>query len=228
MKPINAFFAACILCCTAFASFSQQASVVGQHYYTGADYGRFYLRAGVNLLSKEFVDHLNTKTIYGSFNVPNGWNFEMGRYYFLHEEPVAELLKVGLDATFLSFGYNPFRWEDSQSSVSYENADYTTAGLKLGPVVSVNPVGDLYVDAFWKLAPTILTSFSDLTEMDGVSFSWKNEIGINLRYHRFTVTAGYESGSFKNTVYLHGYGEDSFTETIPMGMLQVKAGIQFF
>jgi hypothetical protein len=235
MKIIKFCVAAYLAFGTGLFSYAQHASVVGQGQYNVSDYGKFYLRVGASFLNNDFLKQLNDDEVGNAYSAPTGLNFELGKYFFLHSEPVADLFKVGVDATFLSLGYNPLKWNDPEDPSYSEKSDFTTIGVKLGPVISFNPLGDIYVDAFVKVAPTILTSVAAMEDLESVLFGWKSDAGVNLRYRKLTLTAGYESGSFKynsaNGEYDEATGtyvDSSTKEKFPMGMFQIKLGLQFY
>ncbi|SEL90463.1 hypothetical protein [Parapedobacter koreensis] len=252
-----------IKCCIAaylvFAlgqAYAQQASVAGQGYYDESDFGKFYLRIGINLPQ----GHLKNKfdpaiPVYenmgknGGMQASTGFNFELGRYFFFHEDPIHDLFKVGLDATFLSLGYNAFEWPALPSSSGSGKYDLTTIAVKFGPVVSFNVFEDVYADVFAKFAPTVVSSFEapDFYIEDGsgnytefsfysdnpILFGWKGDFGVNLRYKKGTLTLGYESGSFNTKSYYYvsdGAGTEDggiFEQKMPMGIFQVRLGVQF-
>ena len=213
-----------VACCVAIGISigvqAQQASVVGQGHYSDSDFGKFYVRVGANFMNGDLIPLLNGDDMDGMYSASTGVNLEIGRYFFLHAEPIADLFKVGLDASFLSLGYNPIKWNDPDDPGYSETMDLSTVSVKLGPVISFNPVSDLYADAFVKLAPTVLTSISDMVDMGETPFALKSDVGVNLRYKKVTVTAGYESGSFEYDV--------ETGERMPMGMFQLKLGLQFY
>ena len=212
--------ALCVAIGTFFCAQAQQASVVGQGYSGGSDFGKFYLRVGASFMNSDLATELNGGDPDGDYTVSTGVNLEIGRYFFLHADPVADLFKIGLDASFLSLGYNPIKWSDPDDPGYTENTDLSTVSVKLGPVISFNPLPDFYADAFVKLAPTLLTSVTNIDEMEETPFALRSDVGVNLRYKKVTVTAGYESGKFKPS------SEDD--EKFPMGMFQLKLGLQFY
>jgi len=225
----------CIAFGTLFFAQAQQATVVGQRQYSEPDFGKFYLRFGASFLNNDFLKQLNDGELDDAYSAPTGLNFELGKYFFMHSEPIAGLFKVGLDASFLSLGYNPLTWNDPDDVDYAEKTDLTTAGVKLGPVISFNPLENFYADAFVKLAPTILTSMSEMEDLEEVLFGLKSDVGINLRYKKVTLTAGYESGAFKYDSYNSEYNEETgeyiehtTKEKFPMGMFQIKLGLQFY
>ncbi len=240
-------------------SYAQQATVVGRGQYNESDYGRFYIRLGVNLPQGHFKNKFDpTIPIYenigtrGGIQAGTGANLELGRYFFLHAEPINDLFKVGLDATFLSVGYNQFDWGAMDNTVDMDKFDVLTAGVKLGPVVSFNVIDDFYADVFAKIAPTMLASTSGFPEFyeedvagnyeefyfhdaeSPIVFGWQSDFGVNLRYRKVTLTLSHVSGSFNITPYYYRYNattdeefDGSFEQKMPVANFQVKLGIQF-
>ena len=240
-------------------SFAQQATVVGHRQYNESDYGRFYIRLGVNLPQGHFkskfdpnipiFENIGTR---GGMQAGTGANLELGRYFFLHSEPINDLFKVGLDATFLSVEYNPFDWGAMDNTIELDKYDLTTVSVKLGPVVSFNVFEDFYADVFAKVAPTLVTSISGVPEFyeedavgnytefsfhdeEPVIFGWKSDFGINLRYRKVTLTFSHVSGSFNTTPYYYQYNaatdqeiDGSFKQKMPVANFQVKLGFQLF
>ncbi|SKB47241.1 hypothetical protein SAMN05660226_01527 [Parapedobacter luteus] len=232
----------------------QAASVVGQGY-DESDFGKLYLRLGVNLPQGHFSNQFDPNIpifenigTNGGMQAGTGFNFELGRYFFFHSEPINDLFKVGLDATFLSLGYNSFEWPGLSSSSGSGKYDLTTIAMKFGPVISFNVLEDVYADVFAKVAPTVVSSFEapefyiedndgnyaefSFYDEDPVIFGWKSDFGVNLRYKKGTLTLGYESGSFNSKSYYYisneGMTEGGTVEQkMPMGVFQIKLGIQF-
>lgn len=233
MKVIKICLVFSIAVGSVISAYAQQATVVGQGYYDESDFGKFYLRIGASFLESNFLKHLNDgaieigeEVLENRYTGSTGLNLELGSYYFLHSEPIADLLKVGLDVTFLSLGYIPieYKWGDLEEyDLLNTSSDFTTIGAKIGPVISFNPLYNLYVDAFAKAAPTLLTSLTDMDALEEVLFAWKSDIGVNLRYKKGTLTASYEGGTFKPDPADFLYQEPK----IPMGMFQIKLGLQF-
>ena len=226
----------CVVLGTLFVAQAQQAPVVGQGHYNDSDFGKFYVRVGLSFPSNDLITQLNDGDFDGTYSSKTGINAEIGRYFFFHSEPIADLLKVGLDASFFSFGYNPMSWTDAGDPDFADDTDLTSMAVKLGPVISFNPLEDFYADAFVKMAPTLLTSMSGMIGLqEELLFGLKTDVGINLRYKKLTLTAGYESGSFKNVFDSGEYNEDTgqlvehtSEKKLPMGMFQLKLGLQFY
>lgn len=239
-------------------AFAQQVTVANQGYYNESDYGKFYIRLGVNIPQGAFGKAIDASVpLYeniakdGAIGAELGATMELGRYFFFHEDPINDLFKVGLDATFFSFGYNMGKSLPSPDEAA-DPFDFVTGSVKLGPVVSFNPVEDFYADIFVKAAPTVLLSFEPPYHFKGdpydpdaemlyfntdedVAFGLKTDVGISLRYKKVTFTASYESGTFEVPVtYYQNDGSESVYDTapqemdrkMPMGVLQLKLGLQ--
>ena len=252
---------ACVVACLLVGGVSaQQVTVANQGYYNESDYGKFYIRLGVNIPQGAFGKPLDATIPLidniakdGAIGADLGATMELGKYFFFHEDPINDLFKVGLDATFFSFGYNRGK-SLSPSDEATDPFDFVTGSVKLGPVISFNPVEDFYADIFVKAAPTVLLSFEppyhfkgDMYDPDAevlylntdenVNFGFKTDIGVTLRYRKVTLTASYESGTFNVpvTYYRHDGGESVYDAVpqemdrkMPMGVLQLKLGLQFF
>ena len=253
---------ACAVACLWVGGVSaQQVTVASQGYYNESDYGKFYIRLGVNIPQGSFGKPLDTAiplidnfTKDGAYGTDLGVGMELGRYFFFHEDPISDLFKVGLDATFASLGVNMGKSLPSPDEAA-DPFDFVTGSVKLGPVVSFNPLDDFYADIFVKAAPTLLLSLEppyhfrgDPQDADGevayfgtddnVFFGFKTDIGVTLRYRKVTLTASYESGTFDvPVVYFQGDGSSSsiydtepmeVDREMPMGMLQLKIGLQMY
>jgi len=221
--------------------------VYGQQF-NESDFGKFYLRLGVNLPQGHFKNAFDAEIpLYqnidekGGMSAKTGINVEFGKYYFLHEDPIQEMIKVGLDATFLSAGYHPIEWPGEAEENSL---NLFTFSVKLGPVVSFNVMEDFYADVFIKAVPTLITSSSGIYYFKEMSagdesldlfsdspniFALRSDIGVNLRYKKTSLTLSYESGKVKTSSW-YSKGEDymEYQGKMPMGIFQAKVGFQLY
>lgn len=215
--------------------------------FNESDFGKFYIRLGVSLPQGHFKNAFDPAIpLYqnidqeGGMSAETGINIEFGKYYFLHEDPIQEMFKVGLDATFFSANYLPIAWP-----VETEDSNYNlfTFSVKLGPVVSFNVAEDMYADLFIKAVPTFITSSSDIFytkgEEDGYeslslfnesssAFALRSDIGINLRYRKGSLTLSYESGKVKTDSWYYNGEDIDYQGKMPMGIFQAKLGFQIF
>ena len=89
-----------------------------------------------------------------------GAAFTVGRTFYLHKKPIAGLIRFGLDATWFDMNYTnyklEYRWEDNydeEEEPETSNFHQAEIGMQVGPSVTVNPVGKLNVNAYFRFAP---------------------------------------------------------------------------
>ena len=90
-----------------------------------------------------------------------GAAFTVGRTFYLHKKPIAGLIRFGLDATWFDLNYTnyklEYRWEDNydeEEEPETSNFHQAEIGMQVGPSVTVNPVGKLNVNAYFRFAPS--------------------------------------------------------------------------
>ena len=86
-----------------------------------------------------------------------GAAFTVGRTFYLHKKPIAGLIRFGLDATWFDLNYTnyklEYRWEDNydeEEEPETSNFHQAEIGMQVGPSVTVNPVGKLNVNAYFR------------------------------------------------------------------------------
>ena len=135
----------------------------------------------------------------------------MGRVFYLHKKPLLNLMKFGIDASFIGINYANFNNEDiipgyagllgdlndmaSSDYSDYEDEDINIGShlldvnLKVGPSLTINPVDKLKVHLYFHYVPTysmllLDSSFSHTYESCfdyGASISYK-VIGLGIEY----------------------------------------------
>ena len=125
-----------------------------------------------------------------------GAAFTVGRTFYLHKKPIAGLIRFGLDATWFDLNYTnyklEYRWEDNydeEEEPETSNFHQAEIGMQVGPSVTVNPVGKLNVNAYFRFAPTIPSwetmllilspAAVSLTELSALEWSPDREV-VNL------------------------------------------------
>ena len=93
-----------------------------------------------------------------------GAAFTVGRTFYLHKKPIAGLIRFGLDATWFDLNYTnyklEYRWEDNydeEEEPETSNFHQAEIGMQVGPSVTVNPVGKLNVNAYFRFAPSFFS-----------------------------------------------------------------------
>ena len=99
-----------------------------------------------------------------------GAAFTVGRTFYLHKKPIAGLIRFGLDATWFDLNYTnyklEYRWEDNydeEEEPETSNFHQAEIGMQVGPSVTVNPVGKLNVNAYFRFAPSFSALYDDDT-----------------------------------------------------------------
>ena len=135
----------------------------------------------------------------------------MGRVFYLHKKPLLNLMKFGIDDSFIGINYANFNNEDiipgyagllgdlndmaSSDYSDYEDEDNNIGShlvdvyLKVGPSLTINPVDKLKVHLYFHYVPTysmllLDSNFSHTYESCfdyGASISYK-VIGLGIEY----------------------------------------------
>lgn len=98
-----------------------------------------------------------------------GGAFTVGRTYFVHKEPIAGMVRFGVDATWFDINYNNYKIEyryKDQGGYESEVSSFHQAeiGVQVGPSITISPISKLNIHCYFRYAP----SFSAL--YDGDSF----------------------------------------------------------
>ena len=112
----------------------------------------------------------------------NGLVFEVGKIYMLNSIPLADGLRLGINADFLSFYFHHFKAGD-------EKDRYFALGSKVGPSLSYSPVNKLVFDLYGKFNPVWVSArvftFQSLDNEYEFNFGYLGlgySFGINIRY----------------------------------------------
>lgn len=207
---------------------------------------RGYIRLGIDKLG----GNLNTavapaENIHdGNFGAGNGYTLEFGHIFYFLNRKKQRIYNVGLDWTILSLAYNPLdKWKDYASQRN-ENVDlgtplHASATSKLGPVVAVNPVSKLVIEARFQLTYALhFSRFDYYVEKEnnqGYEFWLDDEnyfdtkgigtnIGATVRYGFIGLAVDLSNAKIPTTSYLsqNGQQETSNTEKIPYKHIQLK------
>ena len=94
--------------------------------------------------------------------------FGVGKTFYLHKKPLANLIKFGLDWTYFQIDYSKYTYtEIYESSYPYPGGSYQPVyeeektdmhkgevGMQFGPSITINPVNYLKVNAYFRYAPS--------------------------------------------------------------------------
>ena len=113
------------------------------------DKGKTYLNLNY---SSAKISQPNTGKISNDF----GAGITVGHNYFLHKEPVAKMLRFGIDAVWFDLNYNKFSYNrsDYYGGFSDEKLHQGEVGMQVGPSVTITPVKKLNIKTYFKYAPS--------------------------------------------------------------------------
>lgn len=145
-----------------------------------------------------------------------GFSLAIGRTYYLHKKPIFNILKFGLDATWMDISYakysNPEGWEDvtseptdSEEEVFDLGAHQIDLGLHVGPSITINPVNHLKVNAYFHFIPT--GSVAILNDEANACYVSNFAIGGAISYK--VISLGIESRWGKAKYNSFGMEEDT-------------------
>ena len=103
-----------------------------------------------------------------------GVSLAFGKTYYLHKKPLLNMIKFGIDATWFDISYAKYSEPDAYANDGaytraygdYGGYDYDDeedidlgihqidASMHVGPSITVNPIGDLKVAAYFHYVPT--------------------------------------------------------------------------
>lgn len=91
-----------------------------------------------------------------------GAAFTMGRTFYLHKNPIAGMLRFGIDVTWFDLNYANYKIEHitywGTDEYSYHQGEIS---MHVGPSVVLNPVSKLNIHAYFRYAPTFSALYDD-------------------------------------------------------------------
>ena len=121
-----------------------------------------------------------------------GAAFTVGRTFYLHKKPIAGLIRFGLDATWFDLNYTNYKleyhWEDNydeEEEPETSNFHQAEIGMQVGPSVTVNPVGKLNVNAYFRFAPSFSALYDDDTLLGNYASYFVTGGGISYGYQLY-------------------------------------------
>ncbi|WP_432708005.1 hypothetical protein [Pedobacter sp.] len=225
-----------------------------------------YLRLGVNAVGNQLDKILSPREniLDGRFGAVNGFVLDAGRIYYFGGKFSEGFLNLGLDWTVLSFTYNQLNeWEQygrdsrAQNVIVDGTKVMASASTKLGPVLSINLIEKIVIDARFQLAPTFRyidlsyyedeggpnerfitfikngkRYFNESFDFDGIkdrtTFSVAKSLGVTLRRNTLGISADYIWGDVKT--YFESIAGDvgiAGKQSVPVRTLQVKLNLSF-
>lgn len=127
-----------------------------------------------------------------------GFSMGMGRTYYLHKKPLFNMVKFGLDATWLDISYakylQPKGWKEAYESAELDDGEnlgthQVEIGLHIGPSLTINPVNHLKLSGYFHFIPS--GSIIILNEEANASYVSNFAVGAAISYK--VISLGIES-----------------------------------
>ncbi|MEI3154274.1 MAG: hypothetical protein V8S95_03560 [Odoribacter sp.] len=166
----------------------------------------------------------------------NDWgaSISWGRTYYLHKKPLFGMLKFGLDWSWIDMNYAMYKIEEYGYDDSDYDGDYTDynededsstnihhaeIGMSFGPSLTVNPVGHLKINAYFRFTPSFSAVYLDEI---GTSYATFFNVGAALSYK--VISIGVENrwgqGKYKNLI--PGDYDEITEEELPSPKLKLQ------
>lgn len=146
MKKSFLLFA--IAVCGVFSANAQYSDAHRTNSARSDNFRKTYVNLGYSALGKVTMDGVDTGNAYeGRF----GAFMSVGQSFILHDEPVARMLRFGIDGTFLDLNYVYHKPKSDALTPAIHQAE---AGLGVGPAIHVNPFAELGIHAYFRFNPS--------------------------------------------------------------------------
>lgn len=149
-----------------------------------------------------------------------GVSMTFGKSYFLHKKPIAGMLYIGIDATWIDLTYSYYRYNlgnyfgefGFDDKESYEISDYQgEIAMQVGPSFHLYPIGKMQIEAYFRYAPT----FSLLVEDGSFAGNYATYFvsGGAISYHCIGLGAEARFGNCKYKAFGEDDGETFYSKT---------------
>ncbi len=141
-----------------------------------------------------------------SFKSKFGANLTSGRTFYLNQAPIANLLKFGIDWTYIDLNYVSFKEQilEEYEGEMYEeelNIHAAQAGMHIGPSVTIYPVDKLAAKAFFRYAPSYSAMYDDYNEEFSSGFGNYFVLGLSVNYGGLGLGIEQRWGSAKHSSF---------------------------
>jgi len=157
----------------------------------------------------------STETFYPAAKI--GGNLSMGYLIYIGPALANNILRFGIDATFLD-GWFATASRPAGSDKKAVEYWYTFVGQKFGPLITINPVDKLMIDLSYKLNANISWHDSDW----GASLLGQ-EIMMNIRYRIIVFSFMYNFG----TINYNDFDKSRLANVIDISTFRVLLGFKF-
>ncbi len=172
-----------------------------------------------NKTTKQKSSYVNIAFVTENFSLPTtmtaksdyGVAVSTGKTYFLHQEPIGDMLKFGIDATWIDLNYGKYSmdFEDFLGHNFDTNGDMLPDGvidadassvlhqlqvsMQVGLSFTVDPIDKLSIHGYFRYAPTYAAQYDAEDEIYG-GYSTNFVTGGTVYYGRVGLGAEYRFG----------------------------------
>ncbi len=143
-----------------------------------------------------------------NFKLKSDWGVSIvrGRTYRLHRKPLANLVNIGIDVSFLDLNYSQFTMNavpsnnspsDSEGSTKIHKIDY---GWQVGPSISLTPGRRFTITAYFRYAPTFSSIYVDDSYMGNYSTQFRTGASFSYGVIGLGMEASFGDCKYKNFV----------------------------
>ncbi|MFD1771478.1 hypothetical protein [Sphingobacterium suaedae] len=164
-----------------------------------------------------FVSHtLSDDADLVSFKSKFGASLSSGRTFFLHRDPLAGMLKIGLDWTYIDLNYTTYKEPILEEDVDGNwiedevKVHAAEAGMHIGPSITVFPVNRLAVKAYFRYAPSYSAMYDTYNEEFSSGFGSYFVSGISANYGGIGLGIEQRWGSAKHRTLTTDLEDDDF------------------
>jgi len=156
-----------------------------------------------------------------------GFAMDMGYLIYIGPAFAGNHLRLGIDASFIAFSYNPAAdLPDTISGSKKYTYWYYYLGQKFGPLLSICPVDKLVIDISYKLNAYVAYVQHPIGTEFKSDFGknlTQNEISMNIRYAIILFSFQY---NFGNTAY-NNFNSDNPIHQVENNTYRILVGFKF-
>ena len=149
-------------------------------------------------LNLAFVSQTTKTNIDELASMRSDWGAALswGKTFYLHRRPIGNVLKFGLDWTWLDL--NGASFGQSLNSIFNGNYDETLyqleAGMQLGPSITVNPVDHLKISTYFRVTPSFSAVYAVENELFLRNYATYFNVGATVAWRLLSLGVEYRMG----------------------------------
>lgn len=150
-----------------------------------------------------------------------GFSLSWGKTWYLHQRPIANMVKFGLDWSWLDVNYAKYTTSGENSGMGQVDV-----AMQVGPSVTVNPVDRLKASLYFRVSPTYSgISHDDLTH----SYVTFCNFGLTLAWRVLSLGVEFRSGGAEyNTVGFETDKDDGLSLSTGKSLLATRTTRFYF